>query len=173
VAEESIELNRAGVNELSEEVRAPGRGPGSPGWNAETSHTRRFNEALISAYRRHGGKIPGELSGLDILLLTTTGAKSGKRRTVPVDIHRIDDRLVIVASMGGADRNPPWFYNVRANHEVEVELGTERFTATAVVTEGEDRDWLFEKVVEGTPVFGEYQQRTSRTLPVVELLGRD
>lgn len=73
MGEASIELNRAGINRLSEEVRAPGGGPGSSGWNAETSHTRRFNEALIDAYRRNGGRIPGELSGLEVLLLTTTG----------------------------------------------------------------------------------------------------
>ena len=170
VADDQMELQPSGIIELSEEVRAPGGGPGTPGWDAETSHTRRFNEALISAYRRHGGTLPGELSGLDVLLLTTTGAKTGRRRTVPVDIHRSDGRLVIVASMGGADRNPPWFHNVRANPGVEVELGTERFAATAVVTDGEARDRLFAKVVEGSPVFGEYQQRPTRTLPVVELL---
>jgi deazaflavin-dependent oxidoreductase (nitroreductase family) len=169
MVEEPIELTRAGLNRLSEEVRAPRGGPGTAGWNAQSSHTRRFNATLIDAYRRHGGQVPGELSAIDILLLTATGAKSGKPRTVPVDAHHIDDRLVIVASMGGADRHPPWFLNVSANPEVEVELGTEHFRATAVVTAGEDRDRLFAQVVEQVPVFGEYQRRTSRTLPVVEL----
>jgi deazaflavin-dependent oxidoreductase (nitroreductase family) len=173
VSEKSIDLDRAGLRELAEEVRTPGGGPGTPGWHAATSHTRRFNDALIDAYRGHGGKVPGELGDIDILLLTAIGARSGQRRTVPVDVHRIDDRLVVVASMGGADRNPPWFHNVSANPEVEVELGAERFTATAVVIDGEDRDRLFREVVKRAPVFGDYQQRTSRTLPVVELRRRD
>jgi deazaflavin-dependent oxidoreductase (nitroreductase family) len=171
--EESIDLDRAGLRELAEEVREPGGGPGSPGWNAEASHTRRFNDALIDAYRRHGGRVPGELGDIDMLLLTTVGARSGKRRTVPVDVHRIEGRLVVVASMGGADRNPPWFHNVSANPEVEVELGSERFRATAVVIAGADRDRLFAEVIERAPVFADYQRRTSRTLPVVELRRAD
>jgi deazaflavin-dependent oxidoreductase (nitroreductase family) len=162
------ELNWAQLNELTNEVRGDS-GPGTEGWRAEGSHTRRFNEAFIEEFRRNAGKIPGELGEVDLLLLTVKGAKSGKPRTVPVGFHRIDGRLLVIASMGGADRNPPWFYNVVANPEVTVELGTEVFRARAVVTEGEDHDRLFAAVVARMPVFAEYRERTDRVIPVIEL----
>lgn len=162
------ELNWAQLNELTNEVRGSS-GPGTSGWKAEGSHTRAFNDAFIAEFRRNGGKMPGELGEVDLLLLTATGAKSGEPRTVPLGYHRIDGRLCIVASMGGADKNPPWFHNVVANPEVTVELGTEVFRATAVVTEGEDRDHLYDDVIARMAVFGEYQERTERTIPVIEL----
>jgi deazaflavin-dependent oxidoreductase (nitroreductase family) len=162
------ELNWAQLNELTNEVRGAS-GPGTKGWRAEGSHTRRFNEAFIEEFRRHGGKMPGELGEVDLLLLTAKGAKSGEPRTVPVGFHRIDGRLCVIASMGGADRNPPWFYNVVANPEVTVELGTEVFRALAVITEGEDHDRLYGQVVARMPVFADYQERTGRVIPVIEL----
>jgi deazaflavin-dependent oxidoreductase (nitroreductase family) len=113
--------------------------------------------------------VPGELGEVDILLLTARGAKSGEPRTVPVGFHRIDGRLIILASMGGADKNPPWYYNVVANPGVTVELGTDTFSATATVTEGEDREHLFATVCERMAVFAEYQERTARLIPVIEL----
>ena len=119
-----LDLDWNQLNALTEEVRGT-TGPGTAGWSADVSHTRRFNETFIQAYREHNGKVPGELGDVDILLLTCTGAKSGKRRTVPVGFHRVDDRLVVIASMGGADHNPPWYYNVKANSDVTVELGGE------------------------------------------------
>jgi deazaflavin-dependent oxidoreductase (nitroreductase family) len=164
-----IDLDWNQLNALTEEVRG-GSGPGTGEWEAGRSHTRRFNEAFIQAYREHDGKVPGELGDVDILLLTCTGAKSGKRRTVPVGFHRVDDRLVVIASMGGADHNPPWYYNVKANGEVTVELGGETFEATARVLEPADRDHVYARVCEKAPVFTEYQQRTERRLPVVEIL---
>jgi deazaflavin-dependent oxidoreductase (nitroreductase family) len=162
------DLNWNQLDVLTEEVRS-GAGPGTPGWDAAKSHTRRFNETFIEEFRRTGGKVPGELGEVDILLLTTRGAKSGEPRTVPVGFHRIDGRLIILASMGGADKNPPWYYNVVANPEVTVELGTDTFTATATVTEGDDREHLFATVCERMAVFAEYQERTTRLIPVIEL----
>jgi deazaflavin-dependent oxidoreductase (nitroreductase family) len=162
------ELNWAQLNELTNEVRSSS-GPGTTGWRAEDSHTRRFNRAFIEEFRRHGGTMPGELGEVDLLLLTAKGAKSGAPRTVPLGFHRIDGRLIVIASMGGADRNPPWFYNVVANPEVTVELGTEVFQARAVVTEGEDHDHLYGEVVARMAVFAEYQERTERVIPVIEL----
>jgi deazaflavin-dependent oxidoreductase (nitroreductase family) len=162
------DLNWAQLDKLTDEVRS-GAGPGTSDWDAAKSHTRRFNAAFIEEYRRTGGKVPGELGEVDILLLTAKGAKSGEPRTVPVGFHRIDDRLCILASMGGADKNPPWFYNVVANPEVTVELGSEQFDARAVVTEGEDRDYLFGVVCDRMAVFADYQERTDRLIPVIEL----
>lgn len=162
------ELNWAQLNVLTEEVRAPS-GPGSSSWTADASHTQRFNQACIEEFRRNGGTVPGELGDVDLLLLTANGAKSGQPRTVPLGFHRIDGRLIVIASMGGADKNPPWFFNVVANPEVTVELGSETFRAKAVVTEGEDRDRLYAAVIDRMAVFAEYQQRTERVIPVVEL----
>jgi deazaflavin-dependent oxidoreductase (nitroreductase family) len=162
------DLNWAQLDKLTNEVRS-GEGPGTEDWDAAKSHTRRFNAAFIEEYRRTGGKVPGELGDVDILLLTAKGAKSGEPRTVPVGFHKIDERLCILASMGGAAKNPPWFYNVVANPEVTVELGSEQFEARAVVTEGEDRDYLFGVVCERMAVFADYQERTDRLIPVIEL----
>jgi deazaflavin-dependent oxidoreductase (nitroreductase family) len=162
------DLSWAQLDMLTDEVRS-GVGPGTEEWDAAKSHTRRFNAAFIDEYRRTGGKVPGELGDVDILLLTAKGAKSGEPRTVPVGFHRIDDRLCILASMGGADKNPPWYYNVVANPEVTVELGDEQFDARAVVTEGEDRGYLFGVVCERMAVFADYQERTGRLIPVIEL----
>jgi deazaflavin-dependent oxidoreductase (nitroreductase family) len=163
-----MDLDWKHLNALTEEVRGE-TGPGTPGWVAGRSHTRQFNEAFIAAYRETGGRVPGELGEVDILLLTATGAKSGEKRTVPVGYHIVEDRLIIVASMGGADKNPPWFYNVKANPDVTVELGSETFEATAVIPEGEERDRLYAGVCENFDVFAAYQERTRRVIPVVEL----
>ncbi|HEY1507706.1 MAG TPA: nitroreductase family deazaflavin-dependent oxidoreductase [Solirubrobacteraceae bacterium] len=162
------DLNWNQLDVLTEEVRS-GSGPGTPAWDAAQSHTRRFNATFIEEFRRTGGKVPGELGEVDILLLTALGAKSGEPRTVPVGFHKIDGRMIILASMGGAEKNPPWYYNVVANPEVTVELGTDTFTATATVTEGDDRERLFATVCERMAVFAEYQERTPRLIPVIEL----
>jgi deazaflavin-dependent oxidoreductase (nitroreductase family) len=162
------QLNWAQLNVLTDEVRSPS-GPGSSTWTADVSHTQRFNRTFIEEFRRHGGKVPGELGEVDLLLLTAKGAKSGEPRTVPLGFHRIDGRLIVIASMGGADKNPPWFFNVVANPEVIVELGTETFRAKAVVTDGEDRDRLYAAVIARMAVFAEYQERADRVIPVIEL----
>ena len=162
------ELNWNQLDVLTEEVRS-GSGPGTPAWDAAKSHTRRFNAAFIEEFRRTGGQVPGELGEVDILLLTARGAKSGEYRTVPVGYHEIDGRLCILASMGGADNNPPWYHNVVANPEVTVELGPETFHARATVTVGADRDHLFSVVCDRMAVFADYQERTDRLIPVIEL----
>jgi deazaflavin-dependent oxidoreductase (nitroreductase family) len=165
----SIDLTNQQLEALTEELRSA-TGPGTDAWDASASHAREFNEALIEAFRRNHGKAPGNLRGRNLMLLTTTGARSGQRRTVPLNSDRVDGRLVVVASMAGADRNPPWFHNVKANPDVLVELEGETFEATAVITSGEDRDRLFAAVVAKQPVFGSYQRRTKRVIPVVELI---
>jgi deazaflavin-dependent oxidoreductase (nitroreductase family) len=162
------QLNWAQLNVLTDEVRSPS-GPGSSAWTADASHTQRFNRTFIEEFRRNGGKVPGELGEVDLLLLTAKGAKSGEPRTVPLGFHRIDGRLIVIASMGGADKNPPWFFNVIAHPEVTVELGSETFRAKAVVTEGEDHDRLYAAVCGRMAVFSEYQERTDRVIPVIEL----
>jgi deazaflavin-dependent oxidoreductase (nitroreductase family) len=104
-----------------------------------------------------------------MLLLTTTGRRSGQPRTNPVVYTTDNGRYVIIASKGGAPTNPDWFHNLRANPEVIVEIGGETFPARATVPEGAERDRLFTRMVDQMPGFGEYQTMTTRQIPVVLL----
>src|SRR5579884_2279122 len=99
-----------------------------------------YNQAVIEAFRANGGHVQGPNR---LLLLTTIGAKTGLPRTVPVAYSTDGDRLVVVASKGGAPTNPDWYVNLRANSIVTVELGTERFQARARVAEGRERERLY------------------------------
>lgn len=169
---EEPDLTLDQLDALTAEVNVD-TGPGSPGWAGEQSHTQRFNAAVIEAFRAHDGVVPGELEDVPILLLSVRGAKSGKVRTVPLGCWVFEGRLLTIASMGGADRNPPWYFNVRANPECTVEWQGETFAARAVIHKGAERDRLFSAVVRIMPVFGEYQTRTQRVLPVVEFVRLD
>jgi deazaflavin-dependent oxidoreductase (nitroreductase family) len=129
-----------------------------------------FNQKLIAEFRANGGKVGGEFAGRPLLLLTTIGAKSGQPRVSPLAYVTDGDRIVIIASKGGAPTNPDWYYNLLANPTVTVELGTERFQAQAtVVTDSQEHDLLYAKMVERLPAFAEYQQKTSRIIPVITL----
>lgn len=163
------EVTMADIDKLSVELSAP-EGPGSDAWEMERSHTQNVNNRVMEALRTNNGKIPGELEQLEALILTTTGAKTGNKRTVPLACMDIDGRLVIIASMGGAPRNPPWFHNLVKNPDVTIEKDGETFSARAVVSEGEDRNSLFRTVCENLPVFSVYEGRTERVIPVVELI---
>lgn len=169
MAQSKLDLNYSEIMKMSAEVAADD-GPGSSGWKGEGSQTARVNDAVMEALRQNNGKLSGELAELPCIIITTTGAKSGKRRPIPLAYQRIDGRVVIIASMGGSVRNPPWYHNLVANPEVTVELDGETYQARAVVTEAQDRDDLFGKICENIPTFGEYQARTERTIPVVELV---
>jgi deazaflavin-dependent oxidoreductase (nitroreductase family) len=128
-----------------------------------------FNRRIIEEFRANGGKVVGRFAGADMVLLTTTGAKTGKRRTNPLVCFPDGDRVLVIASMAGAPTNPAWYHNLLANPEVTVEIGTETHEATAVPLEGEERDRIFDRVVEAAPGFGAYQAKTSRVIPVVAL----
>lgn len=160
-SEHEVALTRANLGALTDEVRSE-RGPGST--------TKAFNTALIAAFRANGGSVPGDFDRAPLLLLTTTGVKSGAKRTNPLAYVRVGDRILIIASMGGAPTSPRWFDNLVAHPLVTVELGAETYAARAVVTAGAERDDLFRAVVAQLPVFGEYQARTPRQIPVVELV---
>lgn len=164
----NAQIGFADLLKMGDEVRADD-GPGSKGWDPAGSETQRVNEAYMQALRENGGKVPGELSAIPSLIITTVGAKTGEKRSVPLACQVIDGRLVIVASMGGAQRNPPWFHNLVKNPDVVVEKDGETFKARAVVTEGDDRTYLYNKVAEVLPAFKDYQARTDRVIPVVEL----
>ena len=128
-----------------------------------------FNRGIVEEFRANGGKVGGPFEGAPMVLVTHTGAKSGKTYTTPL-VHSTDgDRLVIIASKGGAPENPAWFHNLVANPTVEVEVGDERYTATASVAEGEERQRLFDQQAEAMPNFNDYAAATSRVIPVVVL----
>ncbi len=127
-----------------------------------------FNDSIIDEFRANDGKVAFFPDG-DLLLLTTTGARSGADRTVPLGFVRDGALLFVVGSAGGSDRHPDWFHNVLADPVVRVELGTETFTAVAVPAEGDRRDRLFEQAVRVAPGYADYQAGTTRILPVVVL----
>jgi deazaflavin-dependent oxidoreductase (nitroreductase family) len=128
-----------------------------------------FNRGIIEEFRANGGEVGGPFAGTPMLLLTTTGAKTGERRTHPMVFTRDGDRYVVIASKGGAPTHPAWFHNLVAQPSVEVEVGDERFTATAHVAEGEERARLFAAQAALMPHFDDYQTKTTRQLPVVVL----
>ncbi|KJK44316.1 cation-binding protein [Streptomyces sp. NRRL F-4428] len=132
-----------------------------------------FNQSVIDEFRANQGKVGGYFEGSDLLLLTVTGAKSGAEHTVPLGYVRHDDDLLVIGSNLGGPKHPDWYHNVLANPLVQVEVGADSFEAVAVPAEGERRDRLFAHVVAAEPGYGEYQENTSRVLPVVVLERND
>ena len=129
-----------------------------------------MTKTLITDFRANGGHVTGgPFAGRPVLLLTTTGAKSGQPRLAPLVYSRDGDGYVIVASKGGAPVHPAWYHNLVANPVATVEVGGETFTARARVTEGAERDRLFAERAAASPTFAEYQRRTTRVIPVVVL----
>jgi deazaflavin-dependent oxidoreductase (nitroreductase family) len=128
-----------------------------------------FNTSIIDEFRANGGKVGGQFEGANLLLLTTTGAKSGQPRVNPLAYFRIDGKLIIIGSFAGAPVNPAWVHNLRANPAARVEIGTDAFDVTAHELPKAERDELFEKVAAAAPGFAEYQSKTSRVIPLFEL----
>jgi len=128
-----------------------------------------FNEKIIDEFRANGGKVGGPFEGAPLLLLHTTGAKTGRTRVKPLAYRRDGDRLVVFGTKGGAPTNPEWYYNVQANPRVTVEVGSDRFEADATVAPPDERDRIWRLQTRDVPVFADYQQKTDRTIPVVIL----
>lgn len=128
-----------------------------------------WNQKIIEEFRANGGKVGGQFEGAPLLLLHTTGAKTGTERVSPVMYQQDGDRLVVFASKAGAPTNPDWYHNVRANPDVTVEVGTETIAARARVAEGEERERLWSRQKAEWPGFADYEKKTSRTIPVVIL----
>jgi deazaflavin-dependent oxidoreductase (nitroreductase family) len=128
-----------------------------------------WNSEIISEFRANGGKVGGMFRAMHLLLLHTTGAKTGAERVNPVAYLTDGDALVIFASKAGAPANPDWFRNLRANPRVSVEVGTEKRDLIARVAEGEERDRLWEAQKRAAPGFAEYETKTDRQIPVVVL----
>jgi deazaflavin-dependent oxidoreductase (nitroreductase family) len=128
-----------------------------------------FNRAIIEEFRANEGRVGGPFEGAPVLLLTSTGAKSGEQRTTPVVYLPDGERMVIFASKGGAPTNPAWYHNLRANPSASVEVGPDTLDVNAVVTVGEERQRLFDRQAERYPQFADYASKTSREIPVVAL----
>ncbi len=138
---------------------------GMPG----TETIKAFNEAIADEFRANDGKVGGQFEGADLLLLTTTGAKSGEPRISPLAYFRIDGKLLIIGSFAGSDVNPAWVHNLRANPAARVEIGNESSDVTARELPSGERDDLFGQIAAAAPGFAEYQAKTTRVIPVFEL----
>ncbi len=128
-----------------------------------------WNDGIIAEFRANSGKVGGYFAGKTLLLLHTIGAKSGQERINPTAYVTDGDQLVIIASKGGAPTNPQWYRNLLAHPLVTVEVGTEKFQARAAVASEPERSRLYSKMVDMLPAFAEYQQKTSRVIPVITL----
>lgn len=128
-----------------------------------------LNKTIIEEFRANDGKVGGQFEGALLLLLTTIGAKSGRSRTNPLVYLTDNDRYVIIASYAGAPTHPPWYYNLKANPGVEVEIGTQRFKARAEILEDPERSNLYQQAASAMPAFSDYQRKTTRTIPVIAL----
>lgn len=128
-----------------------------------------FNNNIVEEFRTNGGKVGGPFQGATLLLLTTTGAKSGQPRLNPLAYFAMDDKIFVVGSKAGADTNPHWVHNLRANPGAHIEIGTEAYDVTARELPADERDAVFAKIVAAAPGFGDYQAKTSRVIPLFEL----
>ncbi len=128
------------------------------------------NQTIIDEFRANAGKVGGRFEGRPLLLLHHKGAKSGIERVNPLAYRRVGDAVAVFASKGGAPTNPDWYYNLIANPEVEVEIGTERYPAVARVAVGEEREAIYGEQKAAFSNFADYEQRAgNRVIPVVVL----
>ncbi|MCF2526770.1 nitroreductase/quinone reductase family protein [Yinghuangia soli] len=139
---------------------------------APESNANPFNRQVIAEFRANGGAVGGPLAGLPLLLLTTTGARSGVARTTPAVYLADGDRLVVFASNGGSPTAPGWFHNISRDPEVVVEVGAERYAARAELVDEREHDELWTRQIAVDPNFAHFRGRTSRTIPVVALRRR-
>ena len=128
-----------------------------------------WNTQIITEFRANEGRVGGPFKGMTVLLLTHTGARSGKQRTNPLVYYAEGDTLYIFASKGGAPSNPDWYHNLAANPAATIEVGTDKYNVEAEIITGPERDRIYAANAEKVPTFGQYQKNTSRTIPVVAL----
>jgi deazaflavin-dependent oxidoreductase (nitroreductase family) len=132
--------------------------------------TNAWNASVIEEFRANEGKVGGNFEGAPVLLLHTKGAKSGLERITPMMYLDQNKRIFVFASKAGADTNPDWFRNLVKTPDVTVELGGDTFNATATPLSGAERDRIYSTQAERFPGFAEYQAKTTRVIPVVELV---
>jgi deazaflavin-dependent oxidoreductase (nitroreductase family) len=131
--------------------------------------TNSFNEQIIAEFREKNGKLGGRFEGAPMLLLHTTGAKSGEERVNPMMYQAVGDSCAVFASKAGAPTNPDWYHNLVAHSQVVVEQDGETYAAVARVTEGEERSVIWERQKQSFAQFGEYESLTDRVIPVIVL----
>ena len=132
-----------------------------------------INKGVIAEFRANGGEVGGQLAGLPVMLLTMTGAKSGRELCSPLVYSMDGDDMVVIASKAGAPENPNWYHNLVANPTVTVEVGTDTYEATAVLAEGDERQRLYDQQAADQPQFLEYAAnaaKTGRVIPVFRLV---
>ncbi|CQD25201.1 deazaflavin-dependent nitroreductase family protein [Mycolicibacterium conceptionense] len=137
---------------------------------ADTAALDDFNRNVVAEFRANGGKVGGPFEGGTLLLLHTTGAKSGQPRLSPLAYLDVDGKILIVGSYAGAPKDPAWVHNLRANPKARVEVGTDAYDVTARELPADERDATYPKIVERAPVFAEYQAKTTRAIPLFELV---
>ena len=128
-----------------------------------------WNARIIEEFRHNAGKVGGMFEGWPLLILHSTGARSGRQRLAPLVYQELDDGYAIFASKAGAPTNPDWYHNLVANSEATIEVGSETVAVTARVADTEERQPIWERQKARYPNFAEYEQKTSRTIPVIIL----
>lgn len=128
-----------------------------------------WNKRIIDEFRANGGRVGGQFEGAPLLLLHTTGAKTGQTRVNPVMYQADGARFAVFGSKGGAPTNPDWYHNLVANPRASVEIGTDTFDVIARVAEGEERKRIWQTQKERYPGFAEYERNTARQIPVIIL----
>jgi deazaflavin-dependent oxidoreductase (nitroreductase family) len=129
-----------------------------------------WNSQIIADFRANEGKVGGNFAGAPLLLLHTAGARTGEERVTPMMYLDLEGRRFVFASYAGRDRHPDWYHNLVAHPDVKAEVGTGTYAVTAVPLSGAERDRIFEEQSRRFPGFAEYQQKTERVIPVVELV---
>jgi deazaflavin-dependent oxidoreductase (nitroreductase family) len=135
--------------------------------DAETMQA--FNKTVIDEFRANDGKVGGPFAGQDLILLTTTGAKTGQPRVVPLSHLLIDGRMILVGSLAGADHDPAWVHNLRATPRARIDIRTDSYDVIARELPAAERDATFPIVTTMEPIYAEYQQKTSRAIPLFEV----
>jgi len=165
----------AGKYMLTDTPSVPGDGPPPHrhDFAERTSPADQFNERTIAAFRAGHGRVDDNFDGAPLLLLHTVGARSGQPRVNPVMYLADGDRYLVFASKAGSDRNPDWYWNLRASPDTVIEVGDETIEVHATELAGAERDEKYRIQSGRYPGFAGYQQKTSRTIPVIALTRRD
>ena len=132
----------------------------------------RSQEQVVAEFRARGGKVGGDHASMELLLLTTCGARTGQRRAVPLTYVPDGDRYIVTAGNAGSDRHPAWYYNLMANQDVTVEVGSETFKAVAAIADEAEREALYELFAAAYPQLDGYQSQTTRQIPLVIITRR-
>ncbi|KAA0111978.1 nitroreductase family deazaflavin-dependent oxidoreductase [Mycolicibacterium sp. P1-5] len=135
----------------------------------DAAYMNEFNKNIVEEFRANAGVVGGPFEGRPLLLLHTTGAKSGQPRLAPLAYFHVEGKLIIIGSKAGADTNPDWVHNLRVNPQANIEIGTDAYDVVARELPLDERNDLYPKVVAEAPGFGEYQEKTSRVIPLFEL----